>query len=158
MRGELPFGARGARPHAVPDPDPLDSDGHGTHTASTAAGNAGVETTIFARDYGTISGMAPRARVAAYKACWEEGCATTDLVAAIDAAVADGVDVINYSIGDGDPDFLDVLGTAYGVLLRDPELELPAGLTQISPSRLDPIRALRTDIDQAVVNTTITIG
>ncbi len=48
-----------------------------------------------------------RARIAAYKACWPGGCAVTDLVAGIDAAVADGVDVINYSIGDGDPDYLD---------------------------------------------------
>jgi len=76
-----------------------DSDGHGTHTASTAGGNAGVQASILGADLGTISGMAPRARIAAYKACWRSGCATSDLVAAIDAAVADGVDVINYSIG-----------------------------------------------------------
>ena len=36
---------------------------------------------------------------------------------------------------------LEVLGAAYGLVLRDPEIELPAGLTQVSPSRLDPIRA-----------------
>jgi subtilisin family serine protease len=84
-----------------------DHEGHGTHTASTAGGNANVQATIVGRDYGLISGMAPRARIAAYKACWPEGCATTDLTAAIDDAVADGVDVINYSIGDGDPDYLD---------------------------------------------------
>lgn len=80
-----------------------DSDGHGTHTASTAAGNAGVQATIFGRDFGTVSGIAPRARVAAYKACWDVGCFTSDLSAAIDAAVADGVDVINYSIGSDTP-------------------------------------------------------
>jgi subtilisin family serine protease len=75
-----------------------DWDGHGTHTSSTAAGNAGVDTNLGA----TITGMAPRARVAMYKACWNSGlggCSTGDLVAAIDQAVADGVDVINYSIG-----------------------------------------------------------
>ena len=85
-----------------------DSDGHGTHTASTAAGNAGVDPSIFGRDLGvgTISGMAPRARVAMYKACWDDGCALTDLVAAIDRAVADGVDVINYSIGSDTPSLL----------------------------------------------------
>jgi subtilisin family serine protease len=79
-----------------------DRDGHGSHTASTAAGNAGVSASIFGVDRGTISGIAPRARVAAYKACWADvGCASSDLVAAIDTAVADGVDVINYSIGGG---------------------------------------------------------
>jgi subtilisin family serine protease len=84
-----------------------DSEGHGSHTAGTAGGNANVTATILGRNMGTISGMAPRARIAAYKACWPGGCAVSDLTAAIDQAVADGVDVINYSIGDGDPDFLD---------------------------------------------------
>ncbi len=77
-----------------------DADGHGSHTASTAGGNGGVEADLLGVDRGTISGMAPRARLAAYKACWnDEGCFTSDLAMAIDTAVADGVDVINYSIG-----------------------------------------------------------
>jgi hypothetical protein len=86
-----------------------DHDGHGTHTASTAGGNAGVDPSIFGRDLGvgTISGMAPRARIAAYKACFGEvGCFLSDLVAAIDSAVSDGVDVINYSIGSDTPSLL----------------------------------------------------
>jgi len=79
-----------------------DADGHGSHTSSTAAGNAGPYASILGSDIGTISGMAPRARIAMYKACWaDEGCAVSDLVASIDQAVADGVDVINYSIGGG---------------------------------------------------------
>ena len=78
-----------------------DYDGHGTHVASTAAGNAGVSAEIFGIDRGTVSGVAPRARVIAYSACGDLGCVTSDLVDAIDAAVADGVDVINYSIGGG---------------------------------------------------------
>lgn len=90
-----------------------DHDGHGTHTASTAGGNANVTATVFGQNRGTVSGMAPRARIAAYKACWPGGCAVSDLVAAIDAAVGDGVDVINYSIGDGDPDFLDADDVAF---------------------------------------------
>jgi subtilisin family serine protease len=87
------------------DPDEFDSarddDGHGTHTASTAAGNAGVEASIFGRDYGRISGIAPRAHIVAYKGLGNLGGFTSDLVSAIDQAVADGVDVINYSIGGG---------------------------------------------------------
>ncbi|TDC33545.1 S8 family serine peptidase [Kribbella albertanoniae] len=90
-----------------------DHDGHGTHTTSTAGGNANVNASIFGRSFGTVSGMAPRARVAAYKACWPGGCAVSDLVGAIDSAVGDGVDVINYSIGDDDPDFLDADDVAF---------------------------------------------
>ncbi|RIK40463.1 MAG: hypothetical protein DCC55_14940 [Chloroflexi bacterium] len=78
-----------------------DDNGHGTHTASTAAGNAGVAASVLGMPRGTISGIAPRARVVAYKACLSLGCFTSDLAAAIDQAVADGVDVINYSIGGG---------------------------------------------------------
>jgi len=76
-----------------------DNQGHGTHTASTAAGNAGVPAQIFGQPRGIISGIAPRAYVAAYKALGNEGGFGADLMAAIDQAVADGVDVINYSIG-----------------------------------------------------------
>ncbi len=78
-----------------------DYDGHGTHTASTAAGNANVAAQMLGIDRGTVSGIAPRARIIAYSACGDQGCFTADLVGAIDAAVADGVDVINYSIGGG---------------------------------------------------------
>ncbi|MGW1817611.1 S8 family serine peptidase [Streptomyces sp. NPDC002125] len=84
---------------------PRDSQGHGTHTASTAAGNSGVRATADGRDLGTISGVAPAATIAVYKALWQskdgkqDGGLTSDLVAAIDQAVADGVDVINYSLG-----------------------------------------------------------
>ncbi|MCE7735937.1 MAG: S8 family peptidase [Candidatus Heimdallarchaeota archaeon] len=77
-----------------------DSDGHGSHTASTAAGNSGVEASILGADLGVVSGIAPRAQLSIYKVCWNDaGCAGIDLTAAIDQAVADGVDVINYSIG-----------------------------------------------------------
>jgi len=87
------------------DPDEYDSarddDGHGTHTASTAAGNAGVAASMYSIPRGTVSGIAPRARVIAYKGLGNLGGFTSDLAAAIDQAVADGVDVINYSIGGG---------------------------------------------------------
>jgi subtilisin family serine protease len=78
-----------------------DDDGHGTHTASTAAGNADIEAGMFGIPRGTISGIAPRARVIAYKGLGDLGGFTSDLAAAIDQAVADGVDVINYSVGGG---------------------------------------------------------
>ncbi|KZX22093.1 S8 family serine peptidase [Rathayibacter tanaceti] len=89
---------------------PRDADGHGSHTASTAAGNAGVEASVDGYDYGQISGVAPAAKVAAYKVCWngteagtddDDFCSGSGILAAIDAAVKDGVDVINFSIGGG---------------------------------------------------------
>ena len=81
-----------------------DVDGHGTHTATIAAGNK-VTATIFGTQIGSVEGIAPRARVAVYKACWirpgdvRASCNTSDLANAIDTAVADGVDIINYSVG-----------------------------------------------------------
>jgi subtilisin family serine protease len=85
-----------------------DDDGHGSNIAGIAAGNEDVPASIGGRSIGRVSGIAPRARVAVYKACWNGseppagfigGCSTVDTAAAIDQAVADGVDVINYSIG-----------------------------------------------------------
>jgi subtilisin family serine protease len=76
-----------------------DDNGHGTHTAGTAAGNQNVPATMLGISRGTVSGIAPRAHVSAYKALGPYGGLTSDLVAAIDRAVADGVHVINYSIG-----------------------------------------------------------
>lgn len=74
--------------------DPVDSDGHGTHVASTAAGNA----------FSVYSGVAPNANIIAYKACPGLSCQGAALLASIDQAISDGVDVINYSIGSGPSD------------------------------------------------------
>jgi subtilisin family serine protease len=95
-----------------------DFGGHGSHTASTAGGNNGVQVTGLAAAFGTISGIAPHARIAMYKALWEQadgtGSGTTsDLVAAIDTAVADGVDVINYSISGSQTNFRDPVEIAF---------------------------------------------
>jgi subtilisin family serine protease len=78
-----------------------DGNGHGTHTASTSGGNAGVQAEIFGIDRGIVSGIAPRAHIVAYKGLGTLGGFGSDLAAAIDQAVFDGVDVINYSIGSG---------------------------------------------------------
>lgn len=92
-----------------------DDAGHGTGVASIAAGNADV--TVGDRgDLGTYAGVAPQARVAAYKACWtapdpaDDGCATSDLVSAVDLATADGVDVLSVAVGG--PSRLDTLDRA----------------------------------------------
>jgi subtilisin family serine protease len=110
-------GVKAARPWEFASP--RDYNGHGSHTASTAAGNNGVALTGPARVFGRASGMAPRARIAVYKALWstQDGATasgfTSDLVAAIDQAVADGVDVINYSISGTTTNFLDPVEVAF---------------------------------------------
>ena len=99
---------------------PRDGDGHGSHTASTAGGNAGVVSSVNGQPTGTLAGMAPRARIAAYKVCWHYNgdggtgtCMTTDSVAAIDQAVADGVDVINFSISGTRTSYLDPVEVSF---------------------------------------------
>jgi subtilisin family serine protease len=76
------------------------ADGHGTHTASTAAG-APTKASVFGLPRGRVSGMAPGARIIAYRVCLEQGCYSSDSVSAIEQAVIDGVDVINFSISGG---------------------------------------------------------
>ena len=75
-----------------------DDVGHGTHIASVAAGNENVSASIYSIPRGQISGMAPRAYIASYKAVGPRGGTTADIVAAFNAAVADGVDLINLSV------------------------------------------------------------
>ena len=101
---------------------PADVFGHGTHVATTAAGNK-TTASIFGTRLGGIEGVAPKARISVYKACWIRSgessatCNTSDLANAIDAAVADGVHVINYSVGSSlllatAPDDIALLGAA----------------------------------------------
>ncbi|CAN7006018.1 unnamed protein product [Brassica rapa subsp. trilocularis] len=77
-----------------------DTEGHGTHTASTAAGNAVADTSFFGIGNGTVRGGVPASRIAAYKVCNLAGCSTEALLSAFDDAIADGVDLITISIGD----------------------------------------------------------
>ncbi|XP_058737534.1 subtilisin-like protease Glyma18g48580 [Vicia villosa] len=75
--------------------------GHGTHTLSTAGGNFVPGASIFAIGNGTVKGGSPRARVATYKVCWSltdaADCLGADVLAAIDQAISDGVDIISLS-------------------------------------------------------------
>jgi subtilisin family serine protease len=90
-----------------------DDDGHGSHTASTAAGNGKVAATIFGVSRGIISGVAPRAHVVAYKVCGIQGCFGTDSAAAVQQAIRDRVNVINFSISGGSNPYADVVSLAF---------------------------------------------
>ncbi|ANM71060.1 Subtilase family protein [Arabidopsis thaliana] len=78
---------------------PFDGDGHGTHTASVAAGNHGVPVIVSNHNFGYASGIAPRAFISVYKALYKSfGGFAADVVAAIDQAAQDGVDILSLSI------------------------------------------------------------
>ena len=81
------------------NPSPVDDDGHGTHTSSTAAGVHVKDASLYGIGKGTARGGVPSARIAMYKVCWTDGCSDMDLLAAFDDAIADGVDLISVSIG-----------------------------------------------------------
>lgn len=78
---------------------PYDTIGHGTHVAAIAAGNHVKNASYFSYAQGTASGIAPHAHLAIYKAAWEEGIYSSDVIAAIDQAIRDGVHVISLSLG-----------------------------------------------------------
>ncbi len=99
---------------------PRDAGGHGTHTLTTAGGNANSDVSVSGAQF-TITGVAPRARLASYKVCNQirgadgvvnGSCYSGDSVAAFEKAVADGVDVINFSIGGSQTDVNGIVAQA----------------------------------------------
>jgi len=76
------------------DSTPRDRNGHGTHVASCAAGNSNVSSPL-----GLISGLAPQAQLGNYKVFTDEFTTLEQIVAALEACVEDGMDVVNLSLG-----------------------------------------------------------
>uniref|UniRef100_A0A2N9I082 Subtilisin-like protease SBT5.6 n=1 Tax=Fagus sylvatica TaxID=28930 RepID=A0A2N9I082_FAGSY len=131
------------------DRSPRDNDGHGTHTASTVGGRIVPNTSaIGGFAHGTASGGAPLVRLAIYKVCWPkpnhskvEGntCYEEDMLAAIDDAINDGVNVLSISIGTESPSPYDQDGIAIGTfhaLKKNIVVACSAGNSGPSPSTL----------------------
>ena len=98
---------------------PIDVNNHGSHTASTAAGNSNVSQAVGGRDFGKGSGVAPAAKLAIYKVCWEgaspatTGCFASSSVEAIEDAIRDGVDVLSFSISGTNNSTVDPVSIAF---------------------------------------------
>ncbi|CAN0841655.1 Subtilisin-like protease 3 [Linum grandiflorum] len=106
-----------------------DDEGHGTHTSSTAAGNPVLKANAFGQAEGTAIGMAPLAHIAMYKVCDKTGCPGGSILAGLDHAVADGVDVLSLSLGGPPEPFVDdpIAVGAFGAIQKGIFVSCSAG-------------------------------
>ncbi|KAK4804689.1 hypothetical protein SAY86_004506 [Trapa natans] len=115
---------------------PRDRQGHGSHTASTAAGRPVEKASLFGFAKGSAVGMRYTSRLAIYKVCWQFGCASSDILAAMDQAVADGVDVLSLSLGGSSKPFYadNVAIASFGATQKGVFVSCSAGNSGPSPS------------------------
>ncbi|XP_058108620.1 subtilisin-like protease SBT1.4 [Magnolia sinica] len=110
---------------------PRDTEGHGTHTASTAAGSTVTSAGFYNLSIGEARGIATKARIAVYKICWLSGCFDSDILAAMDESIADGVHIISLSLsfnmpaGDYDNDSIAI--GSFGAVQRGVLISASAG-------------------------------
>ena len=90
-----------------------DPEGHGTHTSSTAAGDCVTSAVLYGVDRGPVCGIAPGAHVIMYRVCASQGCFSSDSVTAVQQAITDGVNVINFSISGGAQPYSDPVELAF---------------------------------------------
>ncbi len=92
---------------------PRDSEGHGTHTTTTAAGDCVASAVLYGVERGPVCGIAPGAHVEMFRVCLAQGCFGSDSVAAVGQAISDGVNVINFSISGGGTPYSDAVELAF---------------------------------------------
>jgi hypothetical protein len=90
-----------------------DSEGHGTHTSSTAAGDCVSSAILYGVQRGPVCGIAPGAHVIMYRVCLVQGCFSSDSVNAVQQAIHDGVNVLNFSISGGANPYTDAVELAF---------------------------------------------
>jgi subtilisin family serine protease len=92
---------------------PRDSEGHGTHTTTTAAGDCVASAVLYGVERGPVCGIAPGAHIEAFRVCLASGCFASDSVSAVAQAITDGVNVINFSISGGGQPYTDPVELAF---------------------------------------------
>jgi len=90
-----------------------DADGHGTHTSTTAVGDGVASAVLNGVERGPLSGIAPGASLIMYRVCGSQGCYSTDSMHAVEQAIIDDVDVINFSISGGANPYTDPVELAF---------------------------------------------
>ncbi|XP_047313091.1 subtilisin-like protease SBT1.5 [Impatiens glandulifera] len=139
---------------------PRDTEGHGTHTASTAAGRPITNSSFFGFAKGTATGIAPKARVAVYKVCWSRGCMSSDVLAALDMAVRDGVNVMSISLGGSGsvPYFMDPIAIgSFGAVNKGVFISASAGNSGPRPMSVTNVAPWITTIGASTIDRTFPV-
>ncbi|GFP97519.1 subtilisin-like protease [Phtheirospermum japonicum] len=143
---------------------PRDDDGHGTHTSTTAAGSTVVGANLLGYASGTGRGMATHARLAAYKVCWMSGCITSDILAAMEKAIDDGVHILSLSLGGPVSDyFRDPIAIgAFAAVAKGILVSCSAGNSGPSPGSLSNVAPWITTVGAGTIDrqfpTSVTLG